>query len=672
MSAKEIKLHCKQPYLIINKPHLKIVIALFFVISFSLVYSQNNFVDVEKKGEALFFNDMKLSLKYADSILNTNREDYKAYGNYLKGKSLFYYKHIDSAEVYIKKAIKFAKKQNSNDLWVRAQLSLGGIKIHQVKNEEAKSLIFETDNIPISNVEVKAEILAYKCLQNWYEFSNFQTCTDYLYQALTIHNDIKTETTKAIYLYLSEIFSEVGLYDSGIVYVNDVIEQSKKEKNNFFLGWAYSIKGLLLYENGGVPYAKKAIDYANASNNLFEAGHMYYNLALINTHQEIKAYDEAHQLYILGKEKHQEINLKSGLALAYLKMARLFADNFKHQDSAIYYNNKLRAHVKKSRINNYNYYIYNCYYNIYKLSKDYEVALKYKDSAEYEWDNIYGLNISSYIAKSERDYKLKDKEIKILQKDLELQKKQSQTKLMTGLTIFLLLISLLTWILFKQRQKRKDQEIVTLKREQQVKTLELLMEGEEKERLRIAKELHDGVNVDLSSIKYKLTSLLEKNNVVINEAVAMIDKSCEQVRAISHNLVPPSLKDFSLVDAIEDYCSTMNNLHNPGIVFNTIGDPITIPKKAEINIFRIVQELVNNSVKHAEATEVDVQISFQNRSIQLTIEDNGKGFDKDAVSKGIGLQNIQSRVDYLQAKLDFRSDSNGTSYLLDINTETLN
>jgi len=231
---------------------------------------------------------------------------------------------------------------------------------------------------------------------------------------------------------------------------------------------------------------------------------------------------------------------------------------------------------------------------------------------------------------------------------------------------------LLTWFLYKQRQKRKDQEILSLKREQQVKTLELLMEGEEKERLRIAKELHDGVNVDLSSIKYKLTSLLEKNNEVINEAVAMIDKSCEQVRAISHDLIPPSLKDFSLTDAIKDFCVTKNGLHKPEIICNIIGNEVTVSKKAEINIFRIVQELVNNSIKHANASEIDVQISYQPKHIQITVEDNGKGFNRDIVGRsGIGLQNINSRVEYLNAKLDFTSDAKGTSYVIDINTDKI-
>ena len=244
---------------------------------------------------------------------------------------------------------------------------------------------------------------------------------------------------------------------------------------------------------------------------------------------------------------------------------------------------------------------------------------------------------------------------------------------MTGIAIFLLVSSLLGWFLYQQRQKRKNQEILTLKREQQVKTLESLMEGEEKERFRIAKELHDGVNGDLSAIKYKLTSMLEHNATVVDEIVAMIDKSSEQVRAISHNLVPPSLEKFNLIEALADYCTTMDDAHKPTINFQHIGTHPKLSKNNEINIYRIVQELVSNSIKHSEAREITVQLSSHDNHIQITIEDDGKGFDLNtSESRGIGLKNIASRIDYLNATIDLVSNDKGTSYAIEIDIEKLN
>ncbi len=210
-------------------------------------------------------------------------------------------------------------------------------------------------------------------------------------------------------------------------------------------------------------------------------------------------------------------------------------------------------------------------------------------------------------------------------------------------------------------------EIIIEKHNHQISKLESFIEGEEKERLRIAKELHDGLNGDLSAIKFKLSSLLEMNNGVIKEAITMIDNSCNQVRAISHNLVPPSLENFNLLEAVEEYCEKYDASHSQKITFQYLGDAIKISKKEEINIFRIIQELVANSIKHAEAVEVNVQISCRNRIMQIIVEDNGKGFDVDNVEgNGIGLKNIQSRVDYLHGSIDLISNKQGTSTTIEI------
>jgi len=290
----------------------------------------------------------------------------------------------------------------------------------------------------------------------------------------------------------------------------------------------------------------------------------------------------------------------------------------------------------------------------------------YKKYIELERDRLSEEN-RSFIAEAEEKFNSEKKDKELAEQELIIQQSAAKTNMMTGLLIFLGLTGLLLWFLFQQRQRRKNQEIATLKKEQEVKTLESLMQGEEKERMRIARELHDGVNGDLAAVKYKLTSLLEMNNAVIEEAVTMIDHSCEQVRAISHNLVPPTLKDFNLTEAIESYCLNMNDIHTQAITFLHIGDAITMEKKMELNLFRIVQELVTNCIKHAEASEINVQLSNHQGGIQLSVEDNGKGFDVNQVDvDGIGLANVRSRIDYLNAELDVVSNTEGSAFTINL------
>ncbi len=306
-----------------------------------------------------------------------------------------------------------------------------------------------------------------------------------------------------------------------------------------------------------------------------------------------------------------------------------------------------------------------------KLEKP-EEAFKFQELHRQLQDSIFNIEKVRAINELEVKYETEKKDKEIAEKRLALQKSKSQTRLFTVLTIAGVLAIGLTLFSFRQRQKRKNQEILSLKREHQVKTLESLIEGEEKERTRIAKELHDGVNGDLSAIKFKLSALLHTNNEAINEAMNMIDRSCEQVRAISHNLIPPSLEDFNLIEALDNFAQKMNDLNAMNITFFHIGEMISISKNSELNIFRIVQELVSNSIKHSGGNEINVQVSTINEMLQLSVEDNGKGFDTANTSKqGIGLKNIQSRIDYLGATIDVDSSKEGTSYVIEIQKNEL-
>jgi len=307
--------------------------------------------------------------------------------------------------------------------------------------------------------------------------------------------------------------------------------------------------------------------------------------------------------------------------------------------------------------------------NAGNLAESNKLLRKYTDVK----DSLFSEKNRNLLVEAETKYQTEKKDKEIAEQKLAITESKSRTRTMTILIVSLLLGSILLWFSFSQRQKRMQQQLVSIEREQEVRTLESLMEGEEKERLRIAKELHDGVNGDLSAIKFKLVSLLETNNTVINEAVTMIDNSCEQVRTISHNLVPPSLRDFDLLEAVETYCNDMNAIHKPEITFQHVGDAIVLDKKQEANVFRIIQELVTNSIKHAEAKEILVQLSNVEGNLQFTVEDDGNGFDvENTKSDGIGMQNVRSRVAYLDGILDIKSDTKGSSFTISLNDQTKN
>ncbi|MBL0012988.1 MAG: sensor histidine kinase [Flavobacterium sp.] len=248
-------------------------------------------------------------------------------------------------------------------------------------------------------------------------------------------------------------------------------------------------------------------------------------------------------------------------------------------------------------------------------------------------------------------------------------KKEKQFYLIVSL--LLVVLSFGIWFFFKQRQKIKNKEIITLQQQQEISRLEALIDGEENERRRIAQELHDGLNGDLSAIKYRL-SALEDSNLSPNDSenltkvINMIDESCAQVRSISHNLMPSSIIDYGLAETIREFCIKMNASQPIKIDFQSFGNGIILPKKIETNIYRIIQELITNVLKHSEATEAMVQLNYRDDELFITVEDNGIGLDTTKPSDGIGLKNIKSRIDFLNAQLDVNCSSIGTSYTISI------
>ena len=597
----------------------------------------------------------------------------------------YLYQNIDSSLFYGKKALTKAEKINYPKVEAKANLYLGNAFLFTNRYDSAHYYYKISYEIFDSNRLNKSAI--YSSLGMLYKNEgNYEQAVKIYFEGIEYDEETSNSYGKFIKLLnIANVYTIIESYQKSIDYQIEAVEISKSSDNENI---KYAL-GTILNNIGG-NYSKleqfdKALVYFNQSlsvnlknENKKEIGRNYNNIGAI--------YEKKNQL---------------GTALDYLKKSLTIREEMADQDeliethmelgttygkmsnkvmSGIHFTKALELAKKiedKSLISE----VYLAKSNIYAIQNNPKKALtsfknysKFRDSIleEENLKNINALEIKYQTEKKDKEIATQQLELK--EQETEIQAKKTQNNYMWGAILFLVAITTLVVFLFKQRQKRKNQELLTLKREFQIKTLESLIEGEEKERLRVAKELHDGVNGDLAAIKYKLSSLLEMNNNVIQEAIVMIDNSCKQVRAISHNLIPPSLENFNLLEATEVFCDNLNDvIAEIEINFQHLGEAIDIPKKAEVNAFRIIQELVNNAVRHAEASHINVQISARDNTIQITVEDDGKGFDRDGIENGgIGLGNVQSRVDYLNATTDFISNEQGTSYTIDINKEQLN
>jgi two-component system, NarL family, sensor kinase len=275
-------------------------------------------------------------------------------------------------------------------------------------------------------------------------------------------------------------------------------------------------------------------------------------------------------------------------------------------------------------------------------------------------------------------YETEKKDTQILLQRTELQRKTVFNFLLICGAAALLLISLLSYRTYRQKQKLQQLRIDELETQQQLLAAEAVMKGEEQERTRLAKDLHDGLGGMLSGIKYSFQTMkgnlimTPENQQAFERSMDMLDSSIKEMRRVAHNMMPEALVKFGLDTALRDFCDDINRSGALNVSYQSIGmEQVQVEQSVAITVYRIAQELLNNTMKHAGASAAIVQLSKTATGVDITVEDDGKGFDTTILkaTRGIGWSNILSRVEYLKGRMDVQSVSGkGTSVHIEIDT----
>ncbi len=205
---------------------------------------------------------------------------------------------------------------------------------------------------------------------------------------------------------------------------------------------------------------------------------------------------------------------------------------------------------------------------------------------------------------------------------------------------------------------------ITEQRKAEERAISAIVEGEERERQRVAKELHDGLgqylsasNMNLKSVYEDLDDIPENLSSAFKTGLEFLNHAISETRNISQNLLPKAIQDYGLELAAESLISHLRNNNDIEFFFYKKLDDVTISDSIQINLYRILQEALNNAIKHGNPTKIDVQLVYSDNEILMTVEDNGKGFDKDRVeSGGIGIRSMKTRVGAMSANLDIVSN----------------
>ncbi|MBE9491456.1 MAG: PAS domain S-box protein [Bacteroidetes bacterium] len=208
---------------------------------------------------------------------------------------------------------------------------------------------------------------------------------------------------------------------------------------------------------------------------------------------------------------------------------------------------------------------------------------------------------------------------------------------------------------------------ITERKQMEKKILSAVIIAEEKERERISKEIHDGLGPLLSAIKLYVNELSEEikgkeKEDMVKMTNEILDEAIDNARTISNNLRPRIIEEYGLVKAIKAFIWRINKTQKLHINFSEKNVPDTIDKNIELILFRVINEFINNTIKHAEATRVDIDVEVKGDKLRIEYRDNGKGFDAEKINmmNGNGLTNINSRVKSLMGDVVYtRSEEKG-------------
>ncbi len=311
--------------------------------------------------------------------------------------------------------------------------------------------------------------------------------------------------------------------------------------------------------------------------------------------------------------------------------------------------------------------IYGKLADLYHTTGNYRRAADHYKTYQHLKDHTARPEDINYISQLEVKYRTVQKDQVIMQNNLLILQQQHRLErqrrwifIATGGGLFLFTLLAALYRSHRQRQRLQQEKIQNLQREKELDQLKAVMKGEEKERARIARELHDGIGGMLASIKLNLGSVREEHAALaqigrLDDILCMLQDTTSEVRKTAHNLMPDVLNRNSLAEALVLYCDGINTGNNLEIDLQLHGDLGGLDKAVELVLYRITQELIQNIIKHAHATYAVIQIREHEEKLSIMAEDNGTGFDTEGQSGGFGLQNLRYRVQALQGNISIMS-----------------
>ncbi|MDQ8052740.1 MAG: sensor histidine kinase [Pedobacter sp.] len=501
------------------------------------------------------------------------------------------------------------------------------------------------------------------------QLGNYREAVNYMHRSLKIYEEAGDEAKQAIVLSnLGNVYMNYEKYAAAKESYDRVVQLASRSNNNALLAGAFS--GLMKYYFQLKKYPS-ALHYGNKAAKLLLQLNLKNDLAAVyNTigqvYYEDGNYAAAMKYYRESLAFRVFMKDQLGIASCYKNMAACYAESKDYSNAEKYVTKSIEI-FKGVDAKDYLREAYDVLGDIYEAKQDYARSLKsFKDGAAMK-DSVYNKQAIDRINELQIAYdtEKKAKQIMLLNKENKIQKlligkRNTWLGIAAGILFLVFLLAFLGYKGIKLRQDARLQAEVIIQQDLSTKAI---LNAEENERKRISGELHDGLGQMFSAIKLNLSGLADEvmfkhlqSRELFEKTLNLVDESCKEVRVIAHQMAPNVLLKSGLATAVRDFINKIDS-RKLKINLETLGLQDRLDQNIETVLYRVIQETVNNVIKHAAANALDIQLTKDEESINVMIEDNGKGFDAMNLEKfeGIGLKNIRSRIAYLKGSVDFSS-----------------
>ncbi|GIV32624.1 MAG: hypothetical protein KatS3mg031_0159 [Chitinophagales bacterium] len=534
------------------------------------------------------------------------------------------------------------------------------LRAQKLPTDIAEKMKLATDSAEVMSLYVQAG-------NTHYTASDFLNAADCYFHALRIAEKKQWEEKAASLLNnIAICYLETEKFEEAEKHAARAVEIFTRLNSPAGLGDAYNTLGNIYYlqaiDSVALPYYMKSLHYRKAAGDtaglfatLKNLGGLYFETG--DTLNSIHFMLESLNYLRPADDSIRWFSAYMTLGELYTYMGQLERGKY-YLDKAAPYKPTIGGYHKLDDYHYALYYYYKAEGNPAQALAEYQKYVEYKDS-------LVNIEKNRQILELNTRYETEKKETQIKQQQIQLENEQKTRMLYTALFISILLLTAMGFIVLYQRQKRQTELKL---REQHDKSVREIFRAEQNERIRIARDLHDSIGQKLAVMRMILPKA--EGNKELEKVSAYLEETANEVRNISHNLIPEIL-NFGLAKAIENLADRINSTEQLKVTF-TLDEQlhkISLPKQSELSLYRIIQEILSNIIRHAQTDTVNIHLGADDKFVQLVIEDKGHGFDTRAIdeSKGLGWKNIFARIKLINGNIKIQSEKNkGSTFVINI------